>query len=261
MVEKEERAAVTLQQVKKKKSHKGIIIAVVILLILAGLTGVHLYIRDYYHATRTAEVAAAGDSAVSVTKSKHYYSFAPTDPKLEKKGGIIFYPGAKVEETAYAPLLKELASQGYEVFLARMPAHLAIFGQNRADEIIENNPHITEWTMMGHSLGGAMAASYASSHEEEIDSLVLLAAYSTKDLSESGMQVLQVYGSRDLVLNMDSVEKYADYLPEDALTYVIDGGNHANYAYYGEQKGDGEATITREEQQEELLDLMAFYGF
>ena len=56
-------------------------------------------------------------------------------------------------------------------------------------------------------------------------------------------------------------EKYADYLPEDALTYVIDGGNHANYAYYGEQKGDGEATITREEQQEELLDLMAFYGF
>ena len=33
---------------------------------------------------------------------------------LQSEKGIVFYPGGKVEETAYAPLLLELAEQGYE---------------------------------------------------------------------------------------------------------------------------------------------------
>ena len=30
--------------------------------------------------------------------------------------------------------------------------------------------------------------------------------------------------------------------------YIINGGNHACFGNYGEQKGDGKATITKDEQ-------------
>jgi hypothetical protein len=55
------------------------------------------------------------------------------------------------------------------------------------------------------------------------------------------------------------MEKYKEYysnLPEDMVEEVIEGANHANYAYYGAQEGDGEAGITREEQQKYVLDIL-----
>lgn len=42
---------------------------------------------------------------------------------------------------------------------------------------------MNSWYVGGHSLGGAMAASYAAKHTDELDGLVLLAAYSTADLT------------------------------------------------------------------------------
>ena len=169
--------------------------------------------------------------------------------------GIIFYPGGKVDEVAYAPLLLELAKQGYEVYLVKMPAKLAIFGMNAAEDIIEEASHIEEWTMMGHSLGGAMAASFSASHDDEIDQLVLLAAYSTEDLKDKEIEVFSFYGTEDKVLNMEKYREYYGNLPSDVIEEVIEGGNHANYAYYGAQEGDGKASITREEQQECVLDV------
>jgi len=115
--------------------------------------------------------------------------------------------------------------------------------------------HIKEWTMMGHSLGGAMAASFSASHDAEVDQLVLLAAYSTEDLNDKEIEVFSFYGTEDKVLNMEKYEEYRSNLPEDVIEEVIEGGNHANYAHYGAQEGDGEASITREEQQECVLDI------
>ena len=34
---------------------------------------------------------------------------------------------------------------------------------------------------------------------------------------------------------------------------MIDGGNHALFGNYGEQKGDGQAQISGEEQQEQVV--------
>ena len=109
--------------------------------------------------------------------------------------------------------------------------------------------------MMGHSLGGAMAASFCASHQEEVDNLVLLAAYSTADLSKLDLDVYSFYGSEDHVLNMEKYKECYANLPEDTVETVIDGGNHAYYAHYGEQNGDGTATITRAEQQQTVLDV------
>ena len=56
-------------------------------------------------------------------------------------------------------------------------------------------------------------------------------------------------------MNMKEYNSNLSYLPEGHTTKVIEGGNHANYGYYGKQKGDGEATITREQQ----IDLTISY--
>lgn len=218
-----------------------------------------VYVNDYYHAEAVAKKAMMGNETVKVEEDDDYYVFSRVQ-EISYVGpgdgqGIIFYPGGKVEETAYAPLLFSFAEQGYEVYLIKMPAKLAIFGMNAAEDIMEDVTHIKEWTMMGHSLGGAMAASFSASHDEEVDRLVLLAAYSTEDLTEKEIEVFSFYGTEDKVLNMEKYEEYHKNLPKDVVEEVIDGGNHANYAHYGAQEGDGEALITREEQQECVLDI------
>ena len=38
--------------------------------------------------------------------------------------------------------------------------------------------------------------------------------------------------------------------------YTIPGGNHAYFGKYGEQKGDGEATISREDQTKETVKIL-----
>lgn len=98
-----------------------------------------------------------------------------------------------------------------------------------------------------------MAADYAAGHPEKLDGLVLLAAYPTKSLEDSGLSVLSVYGSEDGVLNMDKVEAGRPLMPERYSEVCIEGGNHAQFGNYGVQSGDGEAQIGREEQQEQTV--------
>lgn len=256
---------------KNKKRVIRIIVATVV--VVALFFGCLFYVNDYYRASEEAKEALQGNELVEVREEESYYVFylkgdfsesevaEETDSAEDKGGksswktsrGIIFYPGGKVDEVAYAPLLVELAEMGYEVYLVKMPAKLAIFGMNKADEIIKKAAHIEEWIMMGHSLGGAMAASYSANHDDTIDGLVLLAAYSTEDLTHKEIDVFSFYGSKDQVLNMEKYKEYYSNLPEDTLEIVIPGGNHAYYGYYGEQAGDGKATITREAQIEAVV--------
>ncbi|MBQ8518708.1 MAG: alpha/beta fold hydrolase [Agathobacter sp.] len=243
------------------KAEKNVIKIMTIVTVCAlSIFAWQMYANDYYHAESVARKAMQGSNVIEVTEKEDYYVFSTRVTSSyrgpEHGNGIIFYPGGKVEETAYAPMLLELAEQGYEVYLVKMPAKLAIFGMDAAADIIEEATHIKEWTMMGHSLGGAMAASFSAGHDEEVDRLVLLAAYSTEDLKDKEIEVFSFYGTEDKVLNMEKYEEYYSNLPEDVIEEVIEGGNHANYAHYGAQEGDGEATITREEQQECVLDIL-----
>ena len=242
-----------------KNSRNAIRIMIVVSIVALATFAVLLYVNDYYKATETAKKAILGNETVTVEETDNYYLFSK-NPAISYVGpgdgkGIIFYPGGKVDEKAYAPLLLELAEQDYDVYLVKMPAKLAIFGMNAAEDIMEQETQVEEWTMMGHSLGGAMAASFSAKHDEEVDALVLLAAYSTENLVDKEIDVYSIYGSEDKVLNMEKYEEYHSNLPENTIEAVIDGGNHAYYAHYGEQDGDGKATITRDEQQECVLDL------
>ena len=136
-------------------------------------------------------------------------------------------------------------------FLVDMLFHMAFFGMNRAEEIMQEYNY-EAWYLGGHSLGGAMAANFAADYVEDhtdgIRGLLLLAAYPTKDLSTSDMSVVTIYGSEDGVLNMDKIVAGRELMPQDYKEVCIEGGNHAQFGSYGAQKGDGTAAIPAEEQ-------------
>ncbi|MCR5698984.1 MAG: alpha/beta hydrolase [Treponemataceae bacterium] len=170
--------------------------------------------------------------------------------------GLIFYPGGLVSYQAYLPLMAKCASNGISCYIIQMPDDFAILNLNAAYRVQKRYPEISSWYIAGHSLGGAMAATYVASHKNDFEGLILLAAYSTGDISSSGLKVLSVYGSCDGVLNMANYEKYRSNLPQEGSGFtevVIEGGNHGQFADYGEQKGDGQATISRETQQDQTV--------
>ena len=212
------------------------------------------YAENCYHADRTAKAMLRSDSYVTVTPTETGRLF--DGPGTEAL--LIFYPGGKVEETAYAPLLRLLADGGMDVALVKMPLRLAVFGIGKAGEVGEAAAYDRVY-LGGHSLGGAMAADYAAKHPEEPDGLLLLAAYSTKPLPDS-LPVLSVYGSEDGVLNRENYEKNRSNLP-NLQEVVIEGGNHAQFGSYGQQKGDGEAVILPEMQQGRTAEaILEFFG-
>lgn len=230
----------------KSKKWKIILAAVCGSILLLCLVGC-VYVSDYYHADGVALKALGGDEIVTMERVQEArVVFASARPVA----GLIFYPGGKVEYTAYAPLLHSLAEQGVLCVLVRMPCNLAVFDINAADGIQEEFPGIENWYIGGHSLGGSMAASYAAEHAEDYKGLILLAAYAAEDIGQSGLRVISVYGDKDGVLDM---EKYTDNLknlPEDMEEHIIEGGCHAQFGSYGTQKGDGTPEISGKEQKE-----------
>ena len=230
-----------------RKKVKWIILAVCLLFPTAALLWQG---ACYYDADAKAEEALVSDSAVTVTRTDYGWYF---DGPAEDRA-LVFYPGAGVEETAYAPLLHLLAGREMDVCLVKMPLRLAVLGKDRAGEVMGRYDY-SRWYAGGHSLGGAMAASFAAEHGEELEGVLLLAAYPTDPLDPDMTEVL-IYGSEDKVLNMQRLEESGQYAPEHLREHVIKGGNHAQFGSYGEQKGDGKASLCMEEQIEEAVEVI-----
>ena len=213
------------------------ILLVAIAVMAIGGIAVNCYVGNYYRADSIAEAAIDSDREVAVTiekkdkriqatqydlKLKNYtITFAPQDKEKATKA-LIFYPGGRVQYTAYAPLMHELAKNNFVCILVHMPGNLA------------------------------------AKHVDEFDGLYLFAAYSTADLSDSDLRVFSVYGSEDGVLDMDKYRKYRSNLPEDTYEYVIDGGCHSYFGSYGLQKGDGTPDVDFEEQIEMTVDFITY---
>ncbi|SHE37815.1 alpha/beta hydrolase [Caloramator proteoclasticus] len=173
----------------------------------------------------------------------------PLDKKAEK--GVIFYPGGKVESSAYIKIASKIAEKGYRVVITPMPLNLAIFGKNKAEEVIKENSDIDIWVIGGHSLGGVMASDYAYNHLDKIKGLFLLASYPQEkfNFKDKDIKALSIWGSEDKVANLDKIKSSKNIMPNDTVFVEIKGGNHGQFGSYGKQKGDGEAKISEEEQQ------------
>ena len=229
----------------KKRRERFIWISSLSLAVMLLVSLVALYLGDYYRAdTDSIEAFESMSGAEQRSLDDGTLVFESEGARV----GLIFYPGGKVEYTAYMPLMAACTERGILAVLVEMPFNLAVLDMNAADGIREQFPEIERWYIGGHSLGGSMAASYLAKNSEHFSGLLLLGSYSTANLQGLAVDVISLYGSNDGVMNREKYEKYKKNLPEGFAEVVIDGGNHAYFGMYGEQSGDGAAGISATEQ-------------
>jgi dienelactone hydrolase len=199
-----------------------------------------------------ALAALESDDRVRVSEMDGY-TFEPAQEALT---GFILYQGARVDPASYSVPARMIAEKGYLVIVPQLTLNLAVLDANAADAIIAAHPDIDRWVIGGHSLGGAMAAGYAHEHQDAISGLVLWAAYpaGNTDLSTFDGAVTSVFGTRDGLTSLDDIDDSRPRLPEDTDFAAIEGGNHAQFGDYGPQAGDNPATISREEQQTQVVE-------
>ena len=241
---------------RKRRLAKRILIVVAIA-VIALIGGLAWYVNDYYHADETARAAVADENgeADGVTVRElpsGAIAFVPKEPVA----GLVFYPGAKVQPEAYAPLMTQCAERGILCVLVKPLFNFALLSIDAAGDATAQFPEINKWIIGGHSMGGVAASKYLSSHEADFAGISLLASYSTFDLTDFPGTALSVVGLQDNVLNWENYENAQSNLPRNEIV-EIEGGNHGNFGNYGEQAGDGQATISREEQQARTADAIA----
>lgn len=197
-----------------------------------------------------------------IRENRDYIEILPANLNSSNTG-FMFYPGGLVDPHGYLELASMFANSGigHHVIIAKMPANLAVMDSKAAVKIMKEFPNET-WVIGGHSLGGAMACSMLSKESERFEGLVLMASYpsTSSDLSKWEGAVLSLTASKDEVLDQAKFQEGKANLPALARYYDIAGGNHSGFGSYGDQKGDGEAKISREAQHLIIIEqIQNFY--
>lgn len=199
-----------------------------------------------------ALAALQSDATIQVATSP-WLTFTPVGS--QPTTGFIIYPGGRVDARSYAPVARAIAERGYLVVIVPMPFNLAVFNPAAADKVIAAHPEIRRWAVGGHSLGGAMAANYAYTHPDAVQGLILWAAYPAGNNSLAGRSlfVTSIYATADGLATREKIDASRPLLPPGTRYVVIEGGNHAGFGWYGPQRGDGQAMISRAEQQAQVV--------
>ena len=151
---------------QKKKSFSLRVFLCLLAVLLAVCIAFGIYVNDYYHADPAAEDALVSDDVVSVTEQNGNWVFAPESPTV----GLIFYPGGKVENTAYAPLLHDLAEDGvlnrekYEADRINLP-------QDTTETVIDGGCHAGFGSYGAQKGDGAPVISAEEQQQQTTDAL------------------------------------------------------------------------------------------
>ena len=263
---------------KLKKFLKWILIFVVVA-VVGAILAFKIYTHNYYRtdASITENFKELLSNDVHSYSDKNGTVFIPQKYKI--KAVIVFYPGGKVEYTAYNGLMYELASRGYLCLLPKMPENLALLKTNAVDSLTSGYESRFEkegdldWYLAGHSLGGVAASVHLGNtlvpaegeNPESPDALmtseykgvIFCASYPAADLSHSDLRMLSIYGSNDKVLDLQKYEESKKYWPADAEEHVLKGGIHSYFGSYGIQAGDGEPEITNFMQITQTANIIA----
>jgi predicted esterase len=225
-----------------------------------------LWMANSFRAQGFDKTVLESDQTVTVEATNQFIHFQPSNNG--QPTGFIFFPGGMVQPEAYAPMSREIAEQGYNVFIVNLPLGSAPLESqqtsvmDQALEITDTKESIRYWVVGGHSRGAAIAARFAFLHGNAFDGLILIGTSHPKekafDLSTSILAVTKIYATSDGLASTEEVEANAGYLPDDTNWVLIEGGNHAQFGYYGSQLGDNAATISRERQQELTVDAILF---
>ena len=192
----------------------------------------------------------------SYVKKNQYYRF---EAKGEKQATLLFYTGALVEPQAYVGIAQGLAQNGITTYVIESSLNLPIFEMGTMESIVKEEK-LDKVYVAGHSLGGVVASLDAVTLQKEnhLAGLILLASYPDKsvDFSSSDIPVLSIVASHDKILNWEKYEASKSRLPKSSEELMIEGGNHSGFGMYGEQKGDGKASISNKEQQQKVIEKL-----
>jgi pimeloyl-ACP methyl ester carboxylesterase len=145
--------------------------------------------------------------------------------------------------------------------IVKMPGDFAIRAWDRAATVIDDYPEIVTWAIGGHSLGGVFSCAYAQKNSEDLDGVVLWAAYPSEAfrVDDKDLTVISLYGTNDGVVTLDDIGASEEHVPPDTLWVPIEGGNHTQFGWYDTspdplQQDDYPADITRQQQQDYVVD-------
>jgi pimeloyl-ACP methyl ester carboxylesterase len=182
-------------------------------------------------------------------RAQNWLVFKPR--QREVRAGLLFHPGGYVDPESYARIISAVAEQGIFCVILCNRHRTPIADRFAADRVMAAYPDIKQWFIGGHSQGGAVSTLYTRDRPDEKRQigLIYLGCYvlDRHSLSDRALPTLNIWGSNDG--HADKFEPNEKNLPQPAHCIKIEGGNHRQFAHYGLHFGDGEATISREEQQ------------
>jgi hypothetical protein len=224
------------------------VLIIVLVAVLAVFLGFVIWAEVTPAPMQQAYDAMQSDRNVTVSQGQ-WLVFEPT---ANYTTGFIFYPGGRINPISYAPYAHQIAAEGYLVVIVPMPLNLAVFGINSANNVIAAYPNVTHWAIGGHSLGGTMAAQYIQDNPGKVQGLALYTSFppSGINLSGSNISAVTIHGTNDGLVSNQQITDSLKQLPPGTVRVDIEGGNHAQFGWYGAQSGDNPASISREQQQE-----------
>lgn len=198
-----------------------------------------------FHMTNRADAAMYDEIQIAYEITDDYIKVESPAPVAH----LVYYPGGLVEAESYLYQAALLAESGVNVIIPKMPLKLAILNRDAFYDYYTDDG--LPWYLAGHSLGGASASYSVGDDEGKIEGLILLAAYppSGLDLSQKDIKVLSIQATLDGVLNHSIYNERKALLPADTVYQTIVGGNHAQFGFYGSQRGDNTARISTQKQQ------------
>lgn len=230
----------------------GVVAFIVVVLLV--VVGVLVWANIVMQGDRDRALEVWTNDAVEVTSTEHSVVMAPTGVASET--GLVFIPGAKVDPYAYLYKLSEIVERtGATIVITKPTLNLAFFDQRPLTTFTADAPGVDRWFVGGHSLGGVRACMRAD--DPDVSGLVLFGSYCANDLTDSGLEVLSISGSRDGLSTPDKIADARQLLPKDAAFVEIQGLNHAGFGDYGTQPGDNTATIPSEQQRDEITNALA----
>jgi hypothetical protein len=215
--------------------------------VVSFLTWFHIV----FAAERDATLEVFRDDGIQVTEVEGSIVMEAADGRGET--GILYFPGARVNPYSYLYPLSEIAASGVTVVIMDPLMNMALFDTRSVEELALAAPEVNDWVLSGHSLGGVRACMLAQ--HPDVVGLVLMGSYCATDISALDIPMLQVLASKDGLIDTEAVSASASLLPDSARTIMLEGASHASFGTYGDQPGDGTATLNRAEVREALTAL------
>lgn len=220
-----------------------------------------------FQGERAASLEAWSSEEVEISGSSDGpWLIEPTEGATDV--GLVFIPGAKVHPSAYLFKLSGIVEEtGMTVVITDPTLNLAFLDTRPLSAFTDGVPGVDRWFVGGHSLGGVRACQLAeqgladavdgTDAAPEVVGLMLFGSYCANDLSDTDLAVLSLVGSEDGLSTPGEIAEAAPLLPDDTVSVLLEGANHASFGDYGAQPGDGVATIGTAEVRELIAQATA----